>query len=41
MMEKSMVEKMTSVGKIRDDNNNNNNYCYYYCRDTISKLKPK
>ena len=36
-----MVEKMTSVGKIRDDNNNNNNYCYYYCRDTISKLKPK
>ena len=36
-----MVEKMTSVGKIRDDNNNNNNYCYYYCRDTICKLKPK
>ena len=36
-----MVEKMTSVGTIRDDNNNNNNYCYYYCRDTISKLKPK
>ena len=29
--EKSMDEKMTSVGKIWDDNNNNNYcYCYYY-----------